>query len=129
MKKLLFFLTMLVGALTAFAGEPRAEFTEVSHDFGTIKEDGGPVTHEFEFKNTGDAPLLIMYASASCGCTRPDYPKKPIEAGKKGVIKVTFLPENRPGEFNKTITVRTNSTKTKKVTLRIKGYVNPSGKP
>ena len=40
-------------------------------------------------------------------------------------LKVTYLPKGRPGEFNKTVTVKTNSKKHKKVTLRIKGFVTP----
>ena len=118
----------VIAAFSAFAvsgAEPVVEFVELSHDFGTIQEDGGPVSHEFEFANTGDAPLMVVNATASCGCTRPEYPKKPVKAGKKDKIKVTYLPAGRPGEFNKTVTIRTNAKKGKKVTLKIKGFVNP----
>jgi hypothetical protein len=110
------------------AGEPAIEFAQTSHDFGTIAEKGGPVKHEFIFTNTGDAPLMVLTASASCGCTRPEYPKKPIAPGKSGKIKVTYLPEGRPGEFTKTVTVKTNAKakNQKKVTLKIKGFVNPA---
>ena len=125
---------LVSGSLTAHGeGEAKAkadgaaiEFAEVSHDFGTIAEKGGPVSHEFTFTNTGNAPLMIVNATASCGCTRPDYPKKPVAAGKTGKIKVTYLPEVRPGEFTKTVTVKTNARKQKKVTLKIKGFVNPA---
>lgn len=117
---------MAVCGLMASAAEPAVEFPELVHDFGTIAENGGAVSHEFTFTNTGDAPLMIVNASASCGCTRPDFPKKPIKAGKSDRIKVTFLPAGRPGEFNKTVTVRTNAKKAKKVTLRIKGFVTPA---
>jgi len=108
------------------AAEPVVDFPVLSYDFGTINENGGPVSHEFEFSNIGDAPLMIVNASASCGCTRPEFPKKPIAAGKKGKIKVTYLPAGRPGEFNKTVTLKTNAKKGRKVTLKIKGFVNPS---
>ena len=71
---------------------------------------------------------MVLTASASCGCTRPEYPKKPIAPGKSGKIKVTYLPEGRPGEFTKTVTVKTNAKvkNQKKVTLKIKGFVNPA---
>lgn len=118
-------LLLALAALTVNAAEPDITFEELTFDFGTIAEDGGPVKHEFKFTNTGDAPLMIVNATASCGCTRPDFPKKPVGAGKKGVLKVTYLPKGRPGEFNKTVTVKTNSKKHKKVTLRIKGFVTP----
>lgn len=126
MKNFLLPLLMAVCGLMASAAEPAVEFPELVHDFGTIAENGGAVSHEFTFTNTGDAPLMIVNASASCGCTRPDFPKKPIKAGKSDRIKVTFLPAGRPGEFNKTVTVRTNAKKAKKVTLRIKGFVTPA---
>lgn len=118
-------LLLALAALTVNAAEPDITFEELTFDFGTIAEDGGPVKHEFKFTNTGDAPLMIVNATASCGCTRPDFPKKPVGAGKKGILKVTYLPKGRPGEFNKTVTVKTNSKKHKKVTIRIKGFVTP----
>lgn len=127
MKKKLssFFTATLLGTVIAFAGEPDIEFITKSHDFGNISESGGPVTCEFEFVNTGDEPLVIVSANASCGCTRPEFPKKPIKAGKKGVIKVTYLPQERPGEFNKTVRVRTNAKNSKKISLKISGVVIP----
>lgn len=110
------------------SGEPAIEFAESTYDFGTIAEKGGNVSHEFAFTNTGESPLLIVNATASCGCTMPKFPKEPIAAGKSGKIKVTYNPDGRPGEFHKTITVRTNSKKQKKVTLKIKGFVTPDKK-
>lgn len=102
---------------------PVMTFDEKTHDFGTIKEAGGPVTHIFEFTNTGNEPLVILAVNASCGCTRPEYPKEPIKPGKKGKIKVTFNPAGRPGEFSKDIKVRTNGNK--RPILKITGTVVP----
>ena len=97
-------------------------FNETSYNFGNVPEKGGRITHEFTFTNTGDANLVILDATADCGCTEPQYPKKPIAPGKTGKIKVTYDPLYRPGPFTKAITVRTNA-KTKKVTLKISGVV------
>lgn len=130
--KIAIFLMLLTGILSLAAknpqdGKPGIGFKESSYDFGTIREEGGPVSHTFEFVNTGDAPLLILNASASCGCTRPDYPRNPVKPGKSDKIKVTYNPKGRPGEFTKTVTVRTNiKGKDKKVTLKIKGNVTPA---
>ena len=111
-----FFAVCLV-AISAIADDSYAEATfEVkSHDFGTIKEANGPVPCTFEFTNTGDKPLLIIDATASCGCTRP---------GKKGKIKVTYSPIGRPGAFKKTVKIKTNG-KERTTTLRIEGTVVP----
>lgn len=107
-------------------GKPAISFSETVHDFGVIREDGGPVSHTFVFTNTGDAPLVIINATASCGCTRPEYPRNPVKAGKKDKITVTYNPKGRPGEFSKEVTVRTNVKGKKKVTLKIKGNVVPA---
>ena len=125
MKKFAFLLMAVLFATLPMAAAEKvgvATFKETSHDFGYVKEDKGPVTHYFEFKNTGDGPLLIISAVAMCGCTRPDYPKNPLKPGESGKIKVTYNPKGRPGSFNKTVTVRTNG---KAVHLKIKGTVVP----
>lgn len=108
-------------------GKGSASFTSQLFDFGTIREDCGSVSHNFEFVNTGNGNLVINEAKAECGCTRPDYPKAPIAPSKKGKIKVTFLPAGRPGAFEKTVTVNTNGNP-RKIRLKIKGNVIPSKK-
>ena len=125
-------LTLLLTLLLSFpvlgnaAGkEAKIKFTENKYDFGNVPEDGGEVTHEFQFTNTGDGNLIIIDASATCGCTKPKYPEKPIAPGKSGIISVTFNPKHRPGPIDKTVTVRTNGSP-KKVRLRIVGNVVPS---
>jgi hypothetical protein len=129
---LLLFSLLLIGfgisAKSKTEGTPRIEFTETSHDFGVIKAKKGPVSYSFEFRNVGDGPLLILSASASCGCTRPEYPTDPVKAGKSNKIKVTFNPIGREGEFTKTITVRTNAKGAKKINLKIKGNIVPASK-
>ena len=120
------FFVMCMVATTLWADDKQAEatFTVKSHDFGTIKEANGPVSCTFEFTNTGDKPLLIIDATASCGCTRPEYPSKPIKPGKKGKIKVTYSPIGRPGAFKKTVKIKTNG-KERMTVLRIEGTVIP----
>ena len=130
MKKILTLTIALFStALAALADGPVPSFSTTTHDFGNIKESDGPVTCEFEFTNTGDEPLVIVSANASCGCTKPEIPKKPVQAGKSSKIKVTYLPKGRPGEFNKTIRVRTNASRpNKQVNLKINGVVLPDTK-
>ena len=129
MKRILIAIVLFtVTAAVAWSQEAaRASFATHSHDFGVIKEEAGPVSTVFEFTNTGKRPLLIVDAVASCGCTRPEYPTKPIKPGKKGKIKVTYSPLGRPGAFRKTVKVRTNGDP-KTATLIIEGTVTPSKK-
>jgi len=93
------------------------------HDFGTVEE-GQLATYEFEFTNTGSAPVILSDVRASCGCTTPSWPKEAIAPGAKGVIKAQYNSQGRPGTFNKTITVTSNSTEPTKM-LQIKGIVEP----
>lgn len=126
MKKILTLaVAAIAGIATALAGAPAITFDTTTHDFGNIEEDGGPVVCEFEFTNTGDEPLVIISANASCGCTKPIIPRQPIQPGEKGVITVNYQPKGRPGEFSKSIRVRTNDKKSKNVVLRISGVAIP----
>lgn len=129
MKRLLLILCVTVAAIAATAKTaPEMTFTATSHDFGNIAEDGGPVKCEFVFTNTGDAPLVIVSASASCGCTKPGFPKEPIMPGKTGKITVTFFPQGHPGEINKDVKVRTNVPGKKRQSLKLRGMVIPAKK-
>lgn len=128
-KKTLFIasLALLFVSTVAFAGgkdKASMKFTETVHNFGSIKEDGGPVTCEFPFVNEGKANLVILNATAECGCTKPAYPKQPIAPGKTGKITVTYNPLGRPGGFDKVVTIRTNG-KPGKIRLKIRGTVIP----
>lgn len=100
-----------------------AQFDETTYNFGTIPENGGSVSHEFTFTNTGDANLVIIDARADCGCTKPEFPAKPVAPGAKGKIKVTFNPKFQSPQFHKVITVQTNG-KQKKIRLKISGTID-----
>lgn len=97
-------------------------FTKNEYNFGTVKE-GDIVKHTFEFRNTGDVPLIITNATASCGCTVPDWPKEPIAPGAKSKIDVQFNSQGKPGNIHKTVTIEANTDPTRTM-LQIKGTVN-----
>lgn len=118
---------MLVGSLAALAAGPDIKIDKTVHDFGTIKEADGPVTHVFVITNTGDAPLIVISANAACGCTTPIIPREPIKPGESAEIKVKYDPKGRPGEFSKNVRVKLN-TKDGRTSLKIKGVVVPEAK-
>ena len=99
-------------------------FEKEGHDYGKIKEDGGKKEYKFVFTNTGDAPLIITKVKASCGCTSPTWTEKPIMPGQKGFVSAVFNPLGRPGNFNKSIFVESNTEAGRNV-LRITGEVTP----
>ena len=99
-------------------------FEEGQYDFGTI-EQNTPVEHVFKFKNTGDAPLMIVNAKSSCGCTVPEYTKEPVAPGESGELLVKFNGAGQ-NQVSKTVTITTN-TKAGVETLTIKAFVTPKG--
>lgn len=114
----------LCAAAAIAAGKADISFDSTQHDFGVIKEADGKVTHEFKFANTGDAPLVIVSAWASCGCTVPTYPLEPIAPGDSATIVVEYNPARRAGEFTSSVRVKTNAKKGTN-TLRLKGVIVP----
>ena len=86
---------------------PDIKFEEETHDFGRITQ-GEKVSFGFKFKNTGSSNLIISSASGSCGCTVPEYPKKPIAAGEEATINVVFSSEGKSGIVEKSVTLVTN---------------------
>lgn len=62
---------------------PAFNFNEETWDFGSIPQ-GIPVTHVYEFVNSGKQPLEISMVSTSCGCTTPEFTKDAVNPGVKG---------------------------------------------
>jgi len=126
MNKILLILVATLMNLSVFAQQkaPHASFKATTHDFGKIKEIDGPVSHNFQFTNTGSVPLIIRDVNASCGCTSPSWTKEPILPGKTGFIKATFNPKGRRNNFNKTITIKSNAENSV-VVLKITGNITP----
>lgn len=86
------------------------KFEKTTHDYGKFTEDT-PQTYVFKFTNTGNEPLVIHQAFASCGCTVPTYTKESIAPGKSGELKVVYNGKGKlPGHFKKTVSVRSNAT-------------------
>lgn len=127
MKKIGVLLSFLSLAFTLAAQKPEMSFEKKLHDFGNVNEADGPVSYVFEFVNKGKQPLVIHNVVASCGCTTPEWTRTPIQPGGKGSIKATFDPRNRPGNFNKSITITSNASTPTEI-LRIVGNVVPRPK-
>lgn len=135
MKGLFLSLAVLAGAFFATSFETgtvktqpesgaKIEFEKEVHDYGNVKY-GANGTCTFEFKNTGNAPLIISKATGSCGCTVPSWPKEPIAPGAKGTITVKY-DTKRPGPISKSVTITSNATNEPSKVIRIKGTVGPA---
>jgi curli biogenesis system outer membrane secretion channel CsgG len=108
----LLFVSVAMYAQTAATTAPQTQkkaedyikFKELTHDFGKIKQ-GTPVTFDFQFNNISSQPIVIEYASASCGCTTPTWPQAAVAKSKGDKVTAGFNAA-APGPFNKTITVK-----------------------
>lgn len=107
-------------------------FDKLVHDFGTIKEEVKEATYTYNFKNVGSKKIKLTDVKASCGCTTPQWTQDEIAPGQVGYITATYSTTNRPGEFNKTITVKSRQVvesgtePDERITvLTIKGVVTP----
>jgi len=102
---------------------PVLQFEETEHDFGEI-EAKTPVETVFNYKNVGDAPLVITDIKSSCGCTVPqDWTRDPLAPGESGKFTVKF---NGSGanKVSKTITITANTEKGTE-TVKITAFVKP----
>jgi hypothetical protein len=99
------------------------EFIETEHHFGNVFYPSENM-YTFKFKNTGKAPLTIVSATASCGCTVPNKPEEPILPGEIGELDVIFRPkQGQAGTLvTKKITVVAN-TQPKETYINIKADV------
>ncbi len=99
-------------------------FEQTEFHFGEIVE-GEIIQNVVTFTNTGEEPLVISNAKATCGCTIPRWPKEPIMPGETADLLVQFDSKNKgaiKGKINtKRITITAN-------TDPVNSYVTIKGK-
>ena len=98
------------------------------HNFGTIAEERGTVSHSFTLRNVSDQPMVILRVNTDCGCTTPTYDRTAVAPGDSIPIQITYNPLNRPGSFVKYTRVYTSVDPNKPVKLTIKGNVATLGR-
>ena len=126
MNKIFIAIAFMALSATSFAQTgPKIEFLAKDNtiDYGKVSKDSDSGLRTFEFKNTGDAPLIITNVQSTCGCTIPTKPKEPIMPGKIGKIDVKYNMSSGP--IRKTITVESNAVNVPegRVAIKIKGEV------
>lgn len=84
-------------------------FDEKMIDFGSIRKGK---TYKAKFRYTNQTPdfLIIENINTSCGCTVPQWDKKPLKEGESSELVVSFTPENL-GYNSKFIMVTLNKCK------------------
>lgn len=103
-------------------GAPIISFYNTIHKYGTI-EQGDKIEYKFKFKNVGKSELVVVDATASCGCTKPSYPFIPIEPGEEGYIGVIFDSKGKLGRQKPSVVITTNADPAT-YTVYLEGYVD-----
>lgn len=133
MKRKLFLITgiltlvfaVLISGYTQSEGQidgPQIVFDKEIHDFGIIYVNGDG-TCFFILTNTGNEPLILTNVRAGCGCTVPDWPRKPIMPGDTAIIQVEYITLNRPHKINRSIVVTSNAINKPVQMLRLRGTI------
>jgi len=125
MKNVASFIVILLFSVVGYSQNgPKIEFAAPDNtiDYGKIsKSDNG--VRSFDFKNTGNAPLLITSAESTLSSIVVTKPAAAIMPGQQGKIDVKY--NMATGPIRKTITVETNAVNYPegRVALKIKGEV------
>ncbi|AZQ64195.1 DUF1573 domain-containing protein [Flammeovirga pectinis] len=98
-------------------------FEEKEFNFGEITE-GDKVTHVFNYTNQGEVPLTITNVRTTCGCTAPDWDRKPLAPGETAKLTVTFNSAHKKGTQVKRVTIQANVEDGMDV-VTIRAKVNP----
>lgn len=111
MKRSRIFVTILLilFLMPVASAQGMLRWLNANHNFGTFSEDLGKVTCVYMAVNDGDSAVVVLDARANCGCTRPEYDRKPIAPGDTLKMAVTYDADGRPGRFNKQVKVTTNA--------------------
>jgi len=108
MKRILLAASALVFAVAMKAQTKTADdvikVNSDNHDFGKVLQ-GKPVDYYFEVTNKTDKPLVVENTWASCGCTTPEKPTKPIAPGATAKVKVQYNAAAM-GAFNKQVFIK-----------------------
>lgn len=125
MKKYLHTIVLLMSGFVFAQSGPKIEFKAKDNtiDYGTVNKEDDSGLRVIEFTNTGDAPLRILDAKSTCGCTVPSFSRDEIAPGGTGKIEVKY--NMNLGPIRKTITIETNAVNFEegRVPLKIKGDV------
>ena len=112
---------VLFGLSYQLSAQSQLKFTDTKKNFGFVKK-GEQIKLIYEFTNTGNQPLLITDAKVECSCTKVNWSKEPIQAGKSGKIEVLFDTSPTYDRQDRTVEVFSNDTKSPQK-IRFKGVV------
>lgn len=85
-------------------GTTKLVFEKDSYDLGELVQ-GDKRKLTFKFTNEGTEDVKIDFATGSCGCTVPDWPRKTFKSGESGEIEVEYDSKDKEGLQENTVDV------------------------
>ena len=102
------------------ARHPAVEVSETEYGFGAM-DSHATGTHEFVFRNVGDAPLQLEAGKTTCKCTLSDIGDGTIPPGGAESVTLEWRGKSLVGPYAQTATIFTNDPKKRKIDLKIHG--------
>lgn len=96
------------------------------HDFGTIKEDGGMVSHVFTL-DASKSDYTIVQSIPSCACMKADVPRTTVKRGAKAKVTVLYDPQRQHTHFTKSVYIKRSDGV--RDTLQVSGTVKMTREP
>jgi hypothetical protein len=92
------------------------------HDFGKVAP-GSKNSCEFEFKNVGNAPLIIKKVHSTCSCSIGKLEKKEYQPGESGKITSSYRASTTEGTVKKHLYIESNDPKNPRFELTLKATI------
>lgn len=107
---------------------PRVEVVGgTTYNFGTMQR-GTTKSHEFTFRNVGQAPLKLRVISTTCKCTVGDVSNEPVPPGGSVGVRLEWTAVTDTGQYRQSAAIETNDPLQSRVDLFVEGSVTePTG--
>lgn len=108
---------------TSGTGQPKAEVVgEDEYDFGSMLH-GTEMSHDFRFRNAGDAPLTLEMGDSSCKCTVGELDKTVLQPGEETDVTLTWSAKSVTRDFGQYANIKTTDVHNPEIKLSIFGQI------
>lgn len=121
MKTLVISLCFIAFGATSLSAQAKIDFKNTTVTYQHVKI-GSNGTRTFEFKNTGNKPLVIKKVTSTSDNLEVSSPSSSIAPGKSGKITITYDTKVE-GPVRRTVTVYSNASNAPIQALKVKGYI------
>lgn len=101
---------------------PRVQVVEENFKFDAMQR-GTSMSHEFEIRNVGEAPLMLKAGATSCKCTLSEVSEAPVPPGGATKVKLQWSAKADNGPFRQTATITTNDPLQSSIELSVEGSI------